>query len=268
MPDTATRNAAARAVWAAGDYDAVAQLIWDVGARIVRRLEVRPGEDLLDVACGTGNAAVRGAAAGARVVGLDLTPELFVAARRRAQEAGVAVEWVEGDAEALPFADARFDVVVSTFGAMFTPRQEVAAAELARVVRPGGRLGLCSWTPEGSVGAFFGLLAAHVPPPPGPPPTRWGSEEFVEGLFAGTGLEFTFEREVVVLRAPSVEDAVSLYETRFGPVIAVRRQLEPEGRWPAMQEELAALLSAHNTATDGTLAYPAEYLVAVARAGS
>lgn len=141
-----------RAMWAAGDYAAVQEHIKEVGERIVHRVGVRPGEDVLDVACGPGNAAIPAAVAGARVTGVDLTPELFEPGRKLAAEAGVQVEWVEGDAEALPVDDASVDVVLSTFGAMFAPRHDVTAREIARVLRPGGRLGLCNWTPEGSVG--------------------------------------------------------------------------------------------------------------------
>jgi SAM-dependent methyltransferase len=265
MTETTNANDAARAVWASGDYDTCAELIWDVGPMIVRRLEVAAGDDVLDVACGTGNAAIRAAQAGARVVGLDVTPELFEAGRRHAAEAGVEIDWVQGNAQALPFADASFDVVISVFGAMFAPDHGGTAAELARVLRPGGRLGLCCWTPEGTIGAFFRLFARNLPPQPGPPPTRWGSAEHVRGIFAGTGLEFAFEREHVVLRRDSVEDAVDLYETRFGPVITARRQLEPTGDWPGVRGDLATLFRLHNQSTDGTLACPAEYLVAVAR---
>jgi len=256
---------AARAVWAAGDYDAVATLIWDVGGRLVRRLEVGPGDDVLDVACGTGNAAIPAAQAGARVVGVDLTPELFAAARRRAGAAGVEVEWVEGDAEALPFGDESFDVVVSTFGLMFAPRHEAAAAEVVRVLRPGGRIGICSWTPEGNVGEFFALMAAHLPPPPGPAPTLWGSEEHVRDLFAEAGLELSFERELVELRFDTIDEAVALYETKFGPVVKAREQLEPEGRWAALRSDLAGLFARHNRSRDGGVSFPAEYLVLTAR---
>lgn len=265
MSGIAELKDAARAVWAAGDYDAVATLIWDVGGRLVRRLEVGPGDDVLDVACGTGNAAIPAAQAGARVVGVDLTPELFAAARRRAGAAGVEVEWVEGDAEALPFADESFDVVLSTFGLMFAPGHEAAAAEVVRVLRPGGRIGICNWTPEGNVGEFFALMAAHLPPPPGPAPTLWGSEEHVRGLFASAGLELFFERELVELRFDSIEQAVALYETKFGPVVKAREQLEPEGRWAALRSDLAALFARHNGSRDGGVSFPAEYLVLTAR---
>jgi ubiquinone/menaquinone biosynthesis C-methylase UbiE len=132
---------------------------------------------VLDVACGTGNAAIRAAQAGGEVVGLDLTPELFEAGRRLAKQAGVSVEWTEGDAEAIPFENESFDVVLSTLGCMFAPRHRVTATELARVLRPGGRLGQCNWTPEGSQGEFFRALGAYVPPLPAfaQPPLLWGT---------------------------------------------------------------------------------------------
>ena len=181
-----------RASWAAGDYTAVARRqLWPVGERIIRHVGVRPGEDVLDVACGSGNAAIRAAQAGGRVVGVDLTPELFEAGRRLAAQAGVEVEWVEGDAEALPVKDASFDVVVSVFGCMFAPRHQLAADELARALRSGGRLCVCAWTPEGSLGEFFRTIGTHLPPPPdfAQSPLLWGSEEHVRALFAGSAIE-------------------------------------------------------------------------------
>ena len=185
----------ARASWAAGDFPAVAKLqLWDVGQRLVRRVGVGRDENVLDIACGTGNAALRAAAAGGRVVGVDLTPELFVAGRALAAEAGVDIEWVEGDAEELPFQDERFDVVLSTFGVMFAPRHEVAARELVRVLRPGGRFGFTSWTPEGIQGAFFRMMGEYAPPAPPfvQPPLLWGSENHVRHIFANTGVTLEF----------------------------------------------------------------------------
>jgi ubiquinone/menaquinone biosynthesis C-methylase UbiE len=152
-----------------------------VGARIVRAVGVREGDDVLDVACGTGNAAIRAAGRGPRVTGVDLTPELFEAGRAEAAAAGVEVEWVEGDAEALPFPDESFDVVVSVFGCMFAPRHEVTARELARALPPGGRLGVCAWTPERSVGRTIEVTSKYLPPLPelAQRPIWWGSEEHV-----------------------------------------------------------------------------------------
>lgn len=261
-------KSSARSTWAAGDYPAIAKRqLWEVGERIVDHLGVGPGDEVIDVACGTGNAAIRAAAAGAHVVGLDITPELLLAGRRLAADAGVEVDWVEGDAEHLPFADESFDVVVSTFGCMFAPRHEVAAAELARVLRPGGRLAVCSWTPEGAVGDFFRTVGGHLPPPPDftSPPPLWGSEEHVRALFDGTGVELWFERDAVVFRFGSVDEAVAYYAANFGPIIKAREQLEPQGRWEALLTDIVAAFERGNTARDGTLVEPAEYLVALGR---
>jgi SAM-dependent methyltransferase len=253
----------ARATWAAGDYDAIAEKLWAVGERIVQRAGVGPGDEVLDVACGTGNAALAAAAAGGRVVGFDLTPELFERGRARAAEAGVEIEWIEGDAEALPFGDAGFDVVLSTFGAMFAPRHEVAAQELARVLRPGGRIGLCNWTPEGFAGDFFRTVGSHLPPPPDlvSPPTLWGSEDHVSTLFVGMGIDLGFEREEVSMRFDSVEEAVETYATKFGPVVKARELLEPQGRWAALRGDLTAFFARHNVAEEPQLTVSAEYLV-------
>jgi ubiquinone/menaquinone biosynthesis C-methylase UbiE len=198
-----------RAMWAAGDYAAFAPVIAEVGERLVARLGVRPGDTVLDVACGTGNVAVPAALAGGQVTGVDITPEHFPAARARATAAGVAVNWVEGDAEALPFEDGAFDVVLSAFGCMLAPNHEVAAAELARVLRPGGRLGVTAFTPDGAGGEFFAMG--------NPAPLGWGDPEHVQALFPE--LPLVFERETYSERFASVEEAVELYTTTFGPIV-------------------------------------------------
>jgi ubiquinone/menaquinone biosynthesis C-methylase UbiE len=266
MTEVLDMKEAARSTWAAGDYDAVAERIWAVGKGIVDRTGVKAGERVLDVACGTGNATIPAAEAGAEAVGLDLTPELFEAGRRRAAEAGVAIDWVEGDAEELPFEDGSFDVVLSTFGVMFAPRHQVAAAELARVLRPGGRLGLCNWTPEGNIGAFFKTVVTHAPPPTaGTPPVKWGVEEYVRELFAGLDVELELERRQVDFRYDSVEEVVETFATKFGPVVKARERLEPQGRWPALREDLAKLYAETNEASDGSVSFPGEYLVVAGR---
>lgn len=245
----------ARAGWAAGDYPAIAQRqLWPVGERIVRRAAVGPADDVLDVGCGTGNAALRAAQAGARVVGVDLTPELLEEGARLAEQLGVEVQWVEGDAEALPMEDASFDVVVSVFGCMFAPRHRVAAAELARVLRPGGRLAVSAWTPDGAMGEFFRTLGGHLPPPPDfvQPPLLWGSEEHVSDLFADTGVEVEFAREFVEFPRMPVDEEIEFATSKFGPLILARRMLEPQGRWPALIDDLRRLLENPR---------PAEYLV-------
>lgn len=264
--DVATFKEANRTMWAAGDYDAIAELLWSAGGRLVERVGVRPGEDVLDVACGTGNATIPAAQAGASTVGVDLTPELLERGRARADAAGVEIEWIEGDAEELPFADESFDVVLSTFGCMFAPRHETAARELARVLRPGGRLGLASWTPEGFVGDFFRALGAHLPPPPpfAAPSILWGDPGHVRTLFAGQGVELEFERDHVEFRFDSVAEAVESYETKFGPVIKAREHLASEGRWEAARADFVALYARH-ASESGSLSFPAEYLVALGR---
>ncbi len=255
-----------REMWATGDYGAVARaMFWDVGAQIVERVGVRTGDRVLDVACGTGNAAIRAAQAGGAVVGLDLTPELFEAGGRLARAAEVELDWVEGDAEALPFDDGSFDVVLSVFGCMFAPRHEVAADELARVLATGGRIGLCSWTPQSSIADLMRTLFAYLPPASEftQPPPLWGSEEHVAGLFAGTGLRLRFEREHVAMCFPSVEDALRMFETKWGPFVQAREELERHGRWSALRADLAEVLERHNTGRDRTLAFSGEYLTAI-----
>ena len=255
-----------RATWAAGDYPAVAEMIDEVPPRdLLARVDIRPGEDVLDVATGTGNAALRAAAAGANVVGLDLTPELFERARAREAEFGVEVDWVEGDAESLPFADDSFDAVLSIFGIQFAPRHEVTANELARVVRPGGRIGLVNWTPEGLIGELFKIMGKYMPAPPSyaSPPPLWGSEQHVRALFAGEPVEFEFHRGPNPWRYDSAEEFVEFFETNYGPTLKARERLMAEGRWNDCRNEMLAMAERHNEADDGSLLMQAEYLVAV-----
>jgi SAM-dependent methyltransferase len=266
--ELAERKRAERAIWARGDYHAIARaMFWEVGARIVDRLGVQAGERVLDVACGSGNAALRAAASGARVVGVDLTPELLEVGRRLAADAGLEVEWVAGDAEALPVADGSFDVVLSTFGCMFAPRHELAARELARALRPGGRLGICSWTPESALAELGRIVIAHLPPPPEPsqPPFLWGSEDHVRALFDGRRVELHCERGLVEFGFDSLERALQAYETDWGPFVTARERLEPESRWPAVRAELAGVLERRGTTTAAGFTYPGEYLMVIGR---
>ncbi|MFR0359228.1 class I SAM-dependent methyltransferase [Streptomyces sediminimaris] len=248
----------ARAMWAAGDYPSIAEReLWPLGERIIACVGVRPGEHVLDVACGSGNAAIRAAQAGGHAVGLDLTPELFHAGRRAAADAGAEVEWVEGDAEELPFDDATFDVLVSVLGAMFAPRHRVAAAELARVLRPGGRLALICWTPESGMGDVFAALARYLPAPPlfASPPILWGREEHVRSLFADAAVDLEFEHgEAHFPPFASAEDDLEYRLNRFGPLMAARAVAEADGRWPELHRDLLAL---HQGLTS------AEYLLTV-----
>jgi SAM-dependent methyltransferase len=257
-----------RATWAAGDYAAVAEQINEVPPRdLLERVAVRPGEEVLDVATGTGNVALPAAATGAQVIGLDITPELFDTAHLRAAEQGVNVEWLEGDAEALPFDDESFDAVLSVFGVQFAPRHEVVAKELARVTRRGGRVGLVNWTPSGLIGELFKIMGRYLPAPPdyASPPPRWGDEEHVRELFADAPVELEFARGHNPWRFDSAEHWVVFMETHYGPTVMAREKLTAEGRWEECREEIHALAERHNEATDDSLLMQAEYLVTIGR---
>jgi len=253
----------ARATWAAGKFDEIAERIWSVGGDLVSRVGVRSDEDVLDVACGTGNATIPAAQTGARTTGLDLTPKLLVDGQRRAEEAGVEIDWVEGDAEDLPFDDASFDVVLSTFGCMFAPDHKQAAGEIARVLRPGGRIGIAAWTPDGGIGKFFKSMSQFSPPPPPgfQPPPLWGTREHVEGLFAGTGVDLSFTETAVEFHFDSVEAAVEEYTTKFGPLVMLRASLEPEGRWDEVLDVLRELYGEGNKSDGPELVSDGEYLI-------
>jgi len=257
-----------RATWASGDYAAVAERIDEVPPRdLLARIPVQPGAEVLDVATGTGNVALPAAAAGAHVVGLDITPELFDTARRRAEAQRVHVDWVEGDAEDLPFGDESFDVVLSVFGVQFAPRHRVVAEELARVTRSGGRIGLVNWTPEGLIGQMFKVMGKYMPAPPdyASPPPLWGNEEHTRELFDATGVELEFARGHNPWRFDSAEHFVVFFETHYGPTVKAREKLEAEGRWAELREELHALAESRNEATSGSLLMHAEYLVTIGR---
>jgi SAM-dependent methyltransferase len=268
MSAVATLKDAHRGIWSAGDYARVAERIDDVPpADLLARVGIEPGSDVLDVATGTGNVALKAAARGAEVTGLDLTPELLDVARERADRAGVHVAWIEGDAEDLPFAEERFDRVLSVFGVQFAPRHEIAARELVRVCRPGGTIGLVNWTPQGQIGAVLKLVGGYMPAPPAfaSPPPLWGSEEHVRALFADQPVELELHHGHNPWRFGSAEDWVAFMETLYGPTVKAREKLTAEGRWDECRQRLVALAESYNEATDGTLLMQAEYLVAVAR---
>jgi len=250
IPDTsgATDDAALktkhRAMWASGDYPKLASdLIWDLGARVVDAVDVRPGERVLDIAAGSGNVAIRAALRGATVVATDLAPELFTEGRRLAAEAGAELEWREADAEALPFADAEFDVAVSSVGIMFAPHHERAAAELLRVVKPGGRIGLLSWTPEGFIGRMFGVMKPYAAPlPPGATPApRWGDEAHVRELLGDAVDEVVVRRESVEIdRFDDPEAFRDYFKATYGPTIAVYARIaDDQAQVDALDQALA-----------------------------
>jgi SAM-dependent methyltransferase len=255
-----------RATWAAGDFDAIAQQIWDVGQKLVDRVGVEPGMRVLDVACGTGNATIPAALAGGRCTGLDLTPELFEDGRRHAADAGVEIEWIEGDAEAMAVPEAGFDRVLSSFGVMFAPRHQVAAAELARVCAPGGVVGLCAWTPDGFNGEMFKMVGSRMPAPPSyaSPPVLWGSEPHVRSLLEPLGFSVEVERLDAIFRGATVEEIVGRMETKFGPWLMAQAALGDD--WPALRAELVDLYTRNSTAAgSGGVEAAAEYLRVIAR---
>jgi SAM-dependent methyltransferase len=257
-----------RAVWTSGDWDQVAGYIAVAGPRLLDRIgSVGPGVRLLDVGTGSGGAvAIPAAQRGADVVGADVSDAGFPAARRRAEEAGVEVEWIAADAIELPFEDGSFDVVTSTFGHMFAPDQQAAARELVRVCRPGGTIGLCCWTPEGHAGCFFTTIAALLPPPPENfrPPVLWGSEPHVRELLEPLGVTLDMRRTTLTMTFDSPEAHVDLYEVNFGPMVTAKATIG-EDRWPVARELLLAFLNEINERDDGTLSGEYEYLETIAR---
>ena len=252
-----------RAMWTAGDFARVAHRIAGVSAELLDEVGVAEGAQLLDVACGTGNASIPAAQRGAEVTGLDLTPKLLEVAAERAAETGVEIDLVEGDAEALPFDDDSFDRVISVFGAMFAPDHRRAASELLRVCRPGGTVGVCAWTPQGLNGRMFGLLASHLPPPPEgfQPPVLWGEEVHVRELLGGGGTPPATQRRTVRYEDESAESWVAFSEGTLGPIVLAKAALEPQGLWEETRAELVALYEEHNESTDGRLVLHAEYLM-------
>jgi SAM-dependent methyltransferase len=268
MTAVADLKRAHRSTWAAGDYAAVAELIDEAPPRdLLQHAAIAPGQDVLDVATGTGNIAIRAAAAGAQVVGLDLTPELFGPARRRAGAHDVTVDWVEGDAEDLPFEDASFDRVLSTFGVQFAPRHEVAARELVRVCRPGGQIGLVNWTPDSQIGELLRIVGRYMPAPPAyaSPPALWGSEGHVRRLLGGSGVELEFARGHNPWRFDAPEQFVEFMEVRYGPLVKARERLTAKGSWQECRAEIVAMAQRRNSAVDGSLFMPAEYLIIIGR---
>lgn len=249
-----------RALWAAGDFGVVGTKMLLVSELLCEAVDLRAGEAVLDVACGHGNTTLAAARRSALATGLDLVPELLERGRIRAAAERLEVDWREGDAQHLPFEDADFDVVLSTFGVMFAPDQQRAAGELLRVCRPGGRLGLACWTPDGFVGRTFRLVGDHVPPPPGlPPPTRWGTEDGLAELL-GAGLSgLQVRRQVFHQRYASAEHWLEIFRTWFGPMKSAFAALDVDGQ-AALARDLLDLVRRSDRSGGGSLVLPSEYL--------
>jgi ubiquinone/menaquinone biosynthesis C-methylase UbiE len=263
-------KAATRAAWALGDYHRFTkETVWELGEVLVRACGISKGQRVLDVAAGTGNTAIRAAEAGAGVVASDLTPENFEAGRREAEAHGVELEWVEADAEALPFADGEFDVVTSSFGAIFAPDHRAVADEMLRVCRPGGTIGMLNFTPEGLISDFFGALAPYMPPSPPEalPPALWGSEEHVRELFGDRVESLEMTRSHYVERADSPRDYREHFKQTFGPVVGIYASLAEEpGRAAAVDRDFLEFATRANSGPpEGPAEYRYEYLLLVAR---
>ena len=253
-----------RAMWAAGDYVSLSEHIKGVGELVVARAGVEADMDVLDVACGPGNAAIPAARAGARVTGLDLVPELLEGGRRRAAAEGVEVEWVEGDAEELPFEASAFDRVFSTFGHMFAPRHRRTADEMTRVCRDGGTIAICCWTPEGSVGDVFRASSSYLPPPPdfASPPILWGTEDHVREMFPSAA-SFEFERHSATIEWESLDSFLDFFMDRFGPMVTARQLLGE--RFDPLRADVRGIWTKWNASPDGGFVLPQEYLLSVIR---
>jgi len=254
-----------RAMWAAGDFGSLSKYVEDVGEFVVARAGVEAGMRVLDVACGTGNAALPAARAGAQVTGLDFVPELLEGGRTKAAAAGVDIDWVEGDAEELPFEDGSFDRVFSTFGHMFAPRHRKTADEMVRVCRDGAVIAMCCWTPEGTAGDVFRASGSYMPPPPDfvSPPILWGTEGHVRDMFGFAAPDIEFERRSTTIEWESIEGFADFFMDRFGPLVTARQMLGE--RFGELRGDILAIWANNNEADDGRLVLPQEYLVSVIR---
>ncbi len=262
-PGDTTLKARHRAMWASGDYPEIAaHLVADLGPVLVEVAGIQAGERVLDVAAGTGNAALAAAAAGAQVTASDLTPELLEAGRLEAERHGLSLAWEVGDAERLPYDDATFDVTVSCIGAMFAPHHQATADELVRVTRPGGRIALLNWSPAGLVGQMFAAMKPFMPPPPpgAQPPPLWGDEEHLRGLFGDRVADVEVSRrDLEVSLFPGATDLRTYFARNYGPTITAYRNLGDDASRQAQLDQALDDLAARFRRSDGSA--PWEYVV-------
>lgn len=262
--DVAQLKQRQRLVWGQGEYRELSRMLEPVALALCDACAVSAGQEVLDVAAGDGNFALAAAREGAAVVASDLSPGMVERGRQRSREEGFEIEWVEADAEDLPFDDARFDCVGSVFGAMIAPRPEVVARELFRVARAGGTVGMTAWTPRSFASALFDVGRRYIPPPPDMPLAKeWGDEEVVRSRFEGLAASIEFRREVLPWTAESFESLGARLETT--PVQAAAKQNLPPEQYEAMQAEQLGLARQWNSADDGSVRIEAEYLISVAR---
>jgi ubiquinone/menaquinone biosynthesis C-methylase UbiE len=258
--DLKALKARQQAAWSSGDYAVIGTTLQIVGEELCEALDVRSGQKVLDIAAGNGNATLAAARRWCNVVATDYVPALLERARERAAAERLDVEFREADAEALPFPDGTFDVVVSTFGVMFTPDQDRAAAEMVRVCKRGGKIGLANWTPAGFIGQVFKTIGKHVSPPPGAKsPALWGTQARIAELFEPRATSAKSTQRNFVFRYRSPGHWLELFKTYYGPVLKTFAALEPAAQ-TALQHDLMALIGQFNRSGDGSMVVPSEYL--------
>lgn len=258
-PDFAVIKSKQNAAWGSGDYAKIGTTLQITGEELAEAVNVRPGGQVLDVAAGNGNATLAFARRWCDVTSTDYVDTLLARGRARAEAEGHDIRFQIADAENLPFADAAFDAVVSTFGVMFTPNQKQAASELVRVCREGGKIGLANWTPESFIGALFKVLGGHVPPPAGvSSPALWGTKEWIEDTFGAVTSTNSFETKQFRFRYASPAQFVDVFRTFYGPVHKAFLALDQDGQ-QALEADILALIVKFNTASDGTMDVPSDY---------
>jgi ubiquinone/menaquinone biosynthesis C-methylase UbiE len=261
--DLAALKARQHGAWSSGDYAVIGTTLQIVGEELCEALDVRAGQTVLDVAAGNGNVSLAAARRWCDVVATDYVPSLLERARERAHAERLAITFREADAEALPFDDQSFDVIVSTFGVMFTPDQDRAAAELVRVCKSGGKIGLASWTPDGFIGQLFKVIGTHLPPPPGAKsPARWGTHNGIAHMFDEHAASIEAAQRHFVFRYRSPEHWLQIFRTYYGPVLKAFAALGPEAQ-AALERDLLSLVGKHDRSQDGSMVVPSEYLEVV-----